>query len=51
LEDFDAVWAYYRFAMSLREVEDLLAAQGVIVSHARQSPASRPSAIVAARPE
>ncbi len=28
-----AVWAYYRFAMSLRDVEDLLAERGVIVSH------------------
>ena len=28
-----AVWAYYRFAMSLRDVEDLLAAPGVLVSH------------------
>jgi putative transposase len=27
------VWAYYRFAMSLRDVEDLLAARGVVVSH------------------
>ena len=28
-----AVWAYHRFAVSLRDVEDLLAARGVIVSH------------------
>lgn len=28
-----AVWAYYRFAMSLRDVEDVLAERGVIVSH------------------
>ncbi len=28
-----AVWAYYRFAMSLRDVEDLLAARGVLISH------------------
>jgi putative transposase len=30
---FYAVWAYYRFSMSLREVVDLLAARGVVVSH------------------
>jgi putative transposase len=28
-----AVWAYYRFAMSLRDVEDLLTSRGVVVSH------------------
>ena len=28
-----AVWAYHRFAMSLRDVEDLLAARGVMVSY------------------
>tara|TARA_R110002049_G_scaffold293970_4_gene479859 strand:+ start:239 stop:952 length:714 start_codon:yes stop_codon:yes gene_type:complete len=28
-----AVWAYYRFSMSLRDVEDLLAARGVVVSY------------------
>lgn len=28
-----AVWAYHRFPMSLRDVEDLLAARGIIVSH------------------
>lgn len=28
----DAVWAYYRFPMSLRDVEDLLAERGIIVS-------------------
>ena len=28
-----AVWAYHRFALSLRDVEDLLAEHGVIVSH------------------
>jgi putative transposase len=28
-----AVWAYYRFAMSLRDVEDLMAARGVLISH------------------
>jgi putative transposase len=27
-----AVWAYYRFAMSLRDMEDLLAARGVLIS-------------------
>ena len=29
----DAVWLYYRFPLSLRMVEDLLAARGIIVSH------------------
>jgi putative transposase len=28
-----AVWAYHRFAVSLRDVEDLLAARGIIVSY------------------
>ena len=28
-----AVWAYHRFAMSLRDVEDLLAARGVTISY------------------
>ena len=28
-----AVWLYYRFSLSLRDVEDLLAKRGVIVSH------------------
>jgi putative transposase len=28
-----AVWAYHRFALSLRDVEDLLAARGTKVSH------------------
>lgn len=28
-----AVWAYHRFALSLRDAEDLLAARGIIVSY------------------
>jgi len=28
-----AVWAYHRFALSLRDVEDLLAERGIVVSH------------------
>ncbi len=28
-----AVWAYHRFAMSLRDVEDLLAARGIVLSY------------------
>lgn len=28
-----AVWLYFRFPLSLRMVEDLLATRGVIVSH------------------
>lgn len=28
-----AVWLYYRFSLSLRDVEDLLAERGIIVSH------------------
>lgn len=28
-----AVWAYHRFPMSLRDVEDLLAARGIVVSY------------------
>jgi putative transposase len=28
-----AVWLYFRFSLSLRDVEDLLAQLGIIVSH------------------
>jgi putative transposase len=28
-----AVWAYFRFPLSLRDVEDLLAERGIIVSY------------------
>lgn len=28
-----AVWVYYRFALSLRDVEDLLAERGIVVSY------------------
>ena len=28
-----AVWLYHRFSLSFREVEELLAERGVIVSH------------------
>ena len=28
-----AVWLYYRFCLSFRDVEDLLAERGIIVSH------------------
>lgn len=28
-----AIWAYHRFALSLRDVEDLLAERGITVSH------------------
>ncbi len=28
-----AVWLYFRFPLSLRMVEDLLAARGIIISH------------------
>ncbi len=28
-----AVWVYHRFALSLRDVGDLMAERGVIVSH------------------
>lgn len=28
-----AVWLYFRFSLSLRDVEDLLAERGIIVSH------------------
>ena len=28
-----AVWAYYRFSLSLRDVEDLLAERGIVVSY------------------
>ena len=29
----NAVWLYFRFPLSLRMVEDLLAARGIVVSH------------------
>ena len=29
----DAVWAYHRFCLSFRDVEDLLAERGIIVSY------------------
>jgi putative transposase len=28
-----AVWAYHRFALGLRDIEDLLAERGITVSH------------------
>ena len=28
-----AIWLYYRFTLSLRDVEDLLAERGITVSH------------------
>jgi len=28
-----AVWAYFRFALSLRDVEDLLAERGIVVRY------------------
>jgi len=28
-----AVWLYFRFSLSLRDVEDLLAERGIVVSH------------------
>ena len=27
-----SVWAYYRFSLSLRDVEDLMAERGIVVS-------------------
>src|SRR4051794_9490741 len=44
-----AVWLYFRFPLSLRMVEEILAARGIIVSHetvragqtSRQTPASQ----------
>ena len=34
-----AVWLYFHFPLSLRMVEDLLAARGIVVSH---EPATKP---------
>jgi len=28
-----AVWLYFRFALSFRDVEEILAARGILVSH------------------
>ena len=36
-----AVWLYYRFCLSFRDVEDLLAKRGVIVSYETIRPGSR----------
>jgi hypothetical protein len=51
-----AVWLYFRFPLSLRVVEDMLAARGIIVSHQmgalkidqhyRALTANRPAAIL-----
>jgi putative transposase len=30
---FQAIWLYFRFPLSLRMIEDLLAARGIVVSH------------------
>ena len=32
-----AVWLYFRFPLGLRMVEELLAARGIIVSHAAEA--------------
>lgn len=39
-----AVWLYFRFLLSLRMVEDILAAGGVIISHQTARPGRRRSA-------
>jgi putative transposase len=31
------VWLYYRFSLSLRDVEDLLAKRGITVTHDREN--------------
>ena len=37
-----AVWLYFRFPLSLRMVEEMLAARGIIVSHETVRPEMRP---------
>jgi putative transposase len=37
-----AVWLYFRFPLSLRMVEEMLAARGVVVSHETVGPHVRP---------
>ena len=38
-----AVWLYHRFALSLRDVEELMLARGVVVSYERSGPGVRSS--------
>ena len=38
-----AVWLYHRFALSLRDVEELMLARGVVVSTRRSGPGVRSS--------
>ena len=35
-----AIWLYVRFTLSFRDVEDLLAERGILVSYERRSPRS-----------
>lgn len=39
-----AVWAYLRFTLSFRDVEELLAERGIIVTYERSGGGSLPSA-------
>ena len=38
-----AVWLYHRFALSLRDVEELMLARGVVVTHETIGPGVRSS--------
>jgi len=48
-----AVWAYHRFCLSFRDVEDLLAERGILVSYEtiQQLPSPTPAAFVNVPPQ
>ena len=41
-----AVWVYHRFCLSFRDVEDLLAERGIIVSYEMRCPGKRPPPVM-----
>ena len=41
-----AVWVYHRFCLSFRDVEDLLAERGIIVSYEIACPGKRPPPVM-----
>jgi transposase-like protein len=41
-----AVWVYHRFCLTFRDVEDLLAERGIIVSYEIRCPGKRPPPVM-----
>ena len=37
-----AIWLYVRFTLSFRDIEDLLAERGIVVSHETGAPLGKP---------